>query len=61
MTHYVTRARVWIEDHRFEAEYPGLPDIHVSGPRHVDTGLIDGKGNAIYRTQAPVGFGRDDE
>ena len=61
MTRYVTRARHFVEDHRFEEEYPGLPDIHVSGPRDVDTGLVTVRGDPIFRLQAPVGFGRDEE
>jgi hypothetical protein len=37
------------------------PDIHVDGPKHVDTGLVDKDGHAIMRVQAPIGFGRDSE
>lgn len=36
--------------------YPSMDDA-----KHVNTGLVDAKGNAIYRTQPPVGFGRDAE
>lgn len=33
----------------------------VDGPKQVDTGLLDEKGNRIFRVQPPIGFGRDAE
>lgn len=40
---------------------PLLPDLYVPGPNHVDTGLVTETGDPIYRTQPPIGFGRDNE
>jgi hypothetical protein len=40
---------------------PFRPHLEVRGPSHVDTGLVTEQGDPIYRTQPPVGFGRDDE
>lgn len=49
------RYRPWMNDG------PMLPGVEVDGPAEFDTGLIDEHGNAIWRMQAPIGFGRDDE
>jgi hypothetical protein len=61
MTRYTTRSRLWVEDHTFDNEHPLEPELQVSGPKHVDIGIVDAHGVAIYRVQPPVGFGRDGE
>lgn len=37
------------------------PCLNVDDANRVDTGLVTSTGEAIYRVQPPVGFGRDDE
>jgi hypothetical protein len=37
------------------------PDLSVPGPKEVDTGLVTATGSPIYRTQPPIGFGRDSD
>jgi hypothetical protein len=41
--------------------YPLIPDLSVEGPKRVDTGLVNDKGDPIYRLPPPIGFGRNDE
>lgn len=40
---------------------PLLPHLSVDGERMKPTGLLDADGNELYRTQPPIGFGRDEE
>lgn len=60
---YVTRAGkpLFIETPLWGGDEPLHPSLSVDGAKEVDTGLIDGSGNAIYRLQEPIGFGRDNE
>ena len=63
MPRYVTRT-AWTEETPDLGQAwhgPLTPDLHVSGPKEVNTGLVDRHGNAIMRLQAPIGFGRDGE
>lgn len=72
MSRYFTRARV--EDADGWAINPGQPYMtrepraderptHVDVSEHeaVDTGLLDARGDAIWRGPNPIGFGRDGE
>lgn len=64
MSRYVTRATkpLYVETPLWEDQRQGLtPDLSVDGEKEVDTGLVDPRGQAIYRMPPPVGFGRDDE
>lgn len=60
---YVRRpvASGWVEDETFADAASFTPSLEVDGPAEIDTGLIDCDGYSIYRVQAPIGFGRDDE
>lgn len=61
MSRYFTRSRAsFVGD--AEPPYHGLmPDLSVSDHRPVDTGLLDVRGEAIFRAPRPVGFGRMEE
>jgi hypothetical protein len=37
---------------------PMVPPLYVDGEKQVDTGLVDRKGNRIFRLQDPIGFHR---
>lgn len=57
----VPRAASWIEDDYYS---PDAASAHIpSVPEHEarDTGLIDARGDAIWRAPNPLGFGRDEE
>lgn len=59
MSRYASRPRAlegW-----YDEDLPLLPHLEVSGPHDVDTGLVDVKGEPIYRLAIPIGFGRDTE
>jgi hypothetical protein len=58
---YVTRAAkpLYIETPLWDDAKPFHPDIRVDDAKEVDTGLVDRLGNAIYRLQPPIGFGRE--
>lgn len=40
---------------------PLLPNLHLPDSAPIKTGLLDSKGNEIWRTPNPIGFGRDEE
>lgn len=40
---------------------PPRNDLFVPMNDPVNTGLLDADGNAIFRVQPPIGFGRDEE
>ncbi len=61
MAKYVTRANkpLFIETPLWDDQRAALtPDLCVDGAKETDTGLIDLHGNAIYRVQDQIGFGR---
>ena len=60
---YVTRAGkpLYIETPLWNDSEPLHPSLSVDDSKEVDTGLVDAKGNSIYRLQEPIGFGRDDD
>ena len=60
---YVTRAGkpLYIETPLWDDSQPPQLSFTVDDAKEVDTGLVDAKGNAIYRLQDPIGFGRDAE
>ena len=60
---YVTRAAkpLYVETPLWPDAEPLHPSLTVDDGKEVDTGLVDAKGNAIYRLQEPIGFGRDNE
>lgn len=43
-----------------DEDMPLLPEIEVDPGAPVDTGLLDARGNKIFRTPRPIGFGRGD-
>lgn len=60
MARYVKmRAGGWIADDVWDAP----PRNNLLVPMHdpINTGLLDADGNAIFRVQPPIGFGRDEE
>mgnify|MGYP003432027334 FL=1 len=59
MTRYVSgpRPRAFF----YDDDPPLVPDLTVDDHDMVDTGLLDGDGNVIWRAPNPMGFGRDDE
>lgn len=64
MPRYFTQARrprlLWVEDETYSDPINnGLPvvDEHVA----VDTGLLDVRGEIIWRGPNPIGFGRRDD
>lgn len=64
MSRYVRKALnkpLRSDDEDWWDQGPMLPQITVSEPEDVDTGLIWTDGSPIYRTALPIGFGRDDE
>lgn len=60
MSRYFTSASKpraeWISD-----DFPLIPSLEVSDFEASDTGLLDEKGDAIWRAPNPIGFGRDEE
>lgn len=60
---YVTRAAkpLFVETPLWADNEPFKPGLIVDGPKETDTGLVDATGNAIYRMQEPIGFGRGNE
>ena len=61
---YVTRAAkpLYVETPLWDDQRdPFHPHLNVDGEKSVDTGLVDVRGNAIHRVQAPIGFGREHE
>lgn len=62
MSRYFSRAQAirpkadWSDD-----DYPLIPAINVPEHEAADTGLLDAKGNTIWRAPNPMGFGRDGE
>lgn len=64
MVRYVTRAAkpLYVETPLWgDAPDALLPSLSVDGEKEINTGLVDDKGNSIYRLQAPIGFGRECE
>jgi hypothetical protein len=62
MARYVRRPRAdWIEDDCVGNEDTLLPHLTVDDHEAVFTGLLDAKGEEIWRTPNPMGFGRDGE
>lgn len=56
---YVRAAKpFFVETPLWSDEKPGLPSLTVDDGKIVDTGLIDQRGDTIYRVQDPVGFHR---
>lgn len=45
----------------WDDSYPLLPDLHVPEHKPVNTGLLDVRGDEIYRAPLPIGFGRMEE
>lgn len=63
MPRYFSRPRAahWVEDEHFSPD-PGpfnLPT--VDDHEAVDTGLLDARGDAIWRGPNPMGFGKNEE
>lgn len=59
MARYTIRPRAhdeWSSD-----DCPRPSSLTVDDRVEVDTGLVSVDGHRIYRTQPPVGFGRDEE
>jgi hypothetical protein len=54
-------SRLYVEDHIFPEEYPGLPNLDVDSHEAVDTGLLWNDGSIVWRAPNPLGFGRDEE
>lgn len=64
MSRYFTRpakSALYVEDESYSPDPTFEP--HISVPDHVatDTGLLDARGERIWRSPRPVGFGRTDE
>lgn len=65
MARYTTRPRAggWIDDDwdrlYGEEDEPHRPDLCVAEHLPKFTGLLDAKGEQIWREPRPVGFGRD--
>lgn len=57
MARYVTRAarEVAYTIHSDQGS-SFAPHLEVDGPKDTDTGLVDARGNAIWRLQDPIGF-----
>lgn len=45
----------------WDESYPLIPDLHVPDNKPVRTGVIDNRGNDIWRAPNPIGFGRMEE
>lgn len=61
MTRYQARKQTRASDDPWMTEwkgYPMVPDISVDDATGTPTGLLDHKGNPIYRMPNPIGFGR---
>jgi hypothetical protein len=60
MPRYTTRSvrprADWMDD-----DSPLVPNLSVDDHEAVFTGLLDDKGEEIWRCPNPMGFGRDDE
>lgn len=63
MARYVTRAAkpLYIETPLWGDDEPHRPNLTVDSHEAVFTGLIDSRGEEIWRTPNPMGFGRDGE
>ncbi len=59
MARYVIRPRATDCDWWAESRIQSVPTVSESVPS--DTGLLDVKGNTIWRMPNPIGFGRDEE
>lgn len=53
---YVSAKPLFIETPLWPDAQPLHVNPTVDGAKSVNTGLVDAKGNAIYRVQEPVGF-----
>jgi hypothetical protein len=60
MMRYVVRAAkpVYIETPLWDDVEPQRLSFTVDDAKETDTGLIDAKGNPIFRLQDPIGFGK---
>lgn len=58
---YVIRPRAAHVEQPWDDEEPLRCDLHVDGPKEVDTGLVSEHGDPIMRLANPIGFGRDHE
>ena len=54
-------SRLYVEDHIFPEESPGLHHVEVDSHEAVDTGLLWEDGSPVWRAPNPIGFGRDGE
>ena len=61
MTRYTTRPRQFVGDDWPECDNPLLPSLSVDDHEAVFTGLVDAKGEQIWRQPNPMGFGRDSD
>ena len=67
MARYFSKPRAWVGTDFGQAyddtDYsrPMVPDLYVPEHEATDTGLLDARGDSIWRAPRPVGFGRDDE
>jgi len=57
--YFTRRASVQIEDDCYTD--PLIPNIDAPEPEASFTGLLDAKGEEIWRAPNPIGFGRDGE
>ena len=59
MSRYFSRPRAhYVADDLCDSDGPLLADICVPDNKPVDTGLLDGNGDTIWRAPLPIGFGR---
>jgi hypothetical protein len=53
--------RVKANDDEWYDREPFITSVTVCDHEATDTGLLDARGDGIWRAPRPVGFGRDDE
>jgi hypothetical protein len=67
MSRYVKRpaarptSRLYVEDHIFPDERPGINAVEVDSHEAADTGLLWADGSTVWRAPNPLGFGRNEE
>jgi hypothetical protein len=63
MARYLVRPRAgaWIKGDHYDYDEPLRLSLTVDDAKETDTGLVTLTGEPIYRLQAPIGFGRDEE
>jgi hypothetical protein len=62
-SHHIRRVTKMVGQPRAERDdaYPMIPHLDVPEHEAVETGLVDERGEMIWRAPNPIGFGRDGE